>query len=645
MIADERLTHTTRHEDPGPGAIVALRPADAQATKPKRSRTSTHKVRTGCVTCKKRHVKCDEGRPHCGNCLRGGRQCGGYVQSPKRNPGFGQICWNSKSSPAAVATIPTSRNHHPAASPRAQMRVDPDLLDFRDLESKLYFHEFVGLVQGQWISASSSSNLWDVILPQLSRGNTTLRHAAMAIGALSMWHRQSGYGSLNSATVPALPTAEADAHYFRAIAHYCRCLKLQNQHTSVQDAVFLSILLLCFESLRGNGRAALDHVNHGMALLFSLVADKDSHRILRLAPNPQPILSSVGEMYAGLAPQARVILRDRLGSGMPLPNFTKHLRDTNESMESFLVLLSRLPRPSVDLSNIPARFDSLDEYQRYWSATAWNQLALGPIMLEAMQTSGIVHSMDFESMEKFMTDFVSDPRFTQFYGRSRALLDAVGGAFLPLFNKIMLSDTRSPEYQKAIYMRLQYLSVYVIDNMPQYLSCEILEAQTPLFREFLSLAEIALRMARMQTNPAHQLSLHSNVTISLLLVSFFCRDPVARDQAVEMLRDYPGQDGLIPTTSIYALTVRNRMVERENASEGTAEDQWRRLWHREVVFEDGGDRIVFRYMEKDRETGKWVLVEETADVGKVPTAEVVWNRRPPFRAGKLLMGDLLMVQR
>ena len=41
------------------------------------------KVRTGCLTCKARHVKCDENRPACLRCRRGGYKCEGYIDPPK----------------------------------------------------------------------------------------------------------------------------------------------------------------------------------------------------------------------------------------------------------------------------------------------------------------------------------------------------------------------------------------------------------------------------------------------------------------------------------------------------------------------------------------------------------------------------------
>jgi hypothetical protein len=37
-----------------------------------RTRAGKPKVRTGCITCKIRRVKCDENRPSCNRCIRFG---------------------------------------------------------------------------------------------------------------------------------------------------------------------------------------------------------------------------------------------------------------------------------------------------------------------------------------------------------------------------------------------------------------------------------------------------------------------------------------------------------------------------------------------------------------------------------------------
>lgn len=40
--------------------------------------------RTGCITCRKRHLKCDETKPRCYNCARSHKVCLGYETSPRK---------------------------------------------------------------------------------------------------------------------------------------------------------------------------------------------------------------------------------------------------------------------------------------------------------------------------------------------------------------------------------------------------------------------------------------------------------------------------------------------------------------------------------------------------------------------------------
>ncbi|KAI9690632.1 MAG: hypothetical protein M1820_009963 [Bogoriella megaspora] len=60
--AGEHMTSNDLNVDPATGD------AASSSSKPKR-------VRTGCLTCRERHLKCDEGLPHCLNCRKSSRVC------------------------------------------------------------------------------------------------------------------------------------------------------------------------------------------------------------------------------------------------------------------------------------------------------------------------------------------------------------------------------------------------------------------------------------------------------------------------------------------------------------------------------------------------------------------------------------------
>lgn len=623
---------------------------------PKPSRASSHRARTGCITCKRRHVKCDEARPHCSNCCNGNRVCEGYVATGakrSRVPSTMQNCWNSKSTTGTRGTAPTS----PISSTSLQeARLIPTTLGVIDEKARLYFDEFVSLVRGPWIiaSATAGAELWDVTLPQLARSNATIQHAAIAIGAMSLWHRQARLdgGRPRASSVPTVralgsttEVALADTHYLDGVAYYCQSLKLQSRNESLQGAVLLSVLLLTFETLRADRQAALQHVNHGLSLLLAIATDQNGGRLDALAPDPRPILESVAGVFTRLVPSARSILHGRVGQCRPLPNFAEALRAQKQTLHSFTELVSRLPRASAAVENVPAVFETLDEFEEYWAATLHRQHAMEAMLVETVQTSGVLETTSVSENEDFWVKLMESPDVLNFCAETRNMIEALAPAFEPLFNKIIMSDeVGSRSYLRAIHLRLQYMATYVFGNPPKYLDLDSLIAQTPLFREYLSLVDLALRAVKRETDdaPAHQLSFHCDVSWYLFIVSLFCRDPLVRDDALCKLRDYPGHDGLWDARSLYTLARRNRDVELANSVEGAPLQQWRRLWRREYVFEDGGARVIFRYLEKDAPTGEWQLVEEAAEI-RADSDHVRWERQPLTNDGKLLMGNMAWI--
>ncbi|CAJ2513783.1 Uu.00g019020.m01.CDS01 [Anthostomella pinea] len=68
------------------------------------------RTKTGCTTCRKRRIKCDEGRPTCNNCLKSKRQCEGYNQ---------RVIFKD---PLGFAGSPYGPIHYPAPSPQALLR-------------------------------------------------------------------------------------------------------------------------------------------------------------------------------------------------------------------------------------------------------------------------------------------------------------------------------------------------------------------------------------------------------------------------------------------------------------------------------------------------------------------------------------------
>ncbi|RDA89461.1 hypothetical protein CP533_5662 [Ophiocordyceps camponoti-saundersi (nom. inval.)] len=87
-------------EDPPPSAtsLYGQDAATPQHDAKKRKRNFSNRTKTGCLTCRKRKKKCDEHKPECSNCVRGGFVCAGYP--PQRGPG-----WQKADSKAAAVPL------------------------------------------------------------------------------------------------------------------------------------------------------------------------------------------------------------------------------------------------------------------------------------------------------------------------------------------------------------------------------------------------------------------------------------------------------------------------------------------------------------------------------------------------------------
>lgn len=67
-VASSRRPSKAMAESENTSGTAAQAADTLAAKKPKR-------VRTGCLTCRERHLKCDEGLPNCQNCLKSNRNC------------------------------------------------------------------------------------------------------------------------------------------------------------------------------------------------------------------------------------------------------------------------------------------------------------------------------------------------------------------------------------------------------------------------------------------------------------------------------------------------------------------------------------------------------------------------------------------
>ncbi|OAP65635.1 hypothetical protein AYL99_01607 [Fonsecaea erecta] len=181
----------------------------------KRSRRHTPKVRTGCVTCKARKIRCDEKKPSCERCTSTGRRCEGYVA------------------------------------------LRPLLFEIpQDKDERWGFYYFRDRTSRQLLSFAHH-DFWNRLVIQAGYSRGIVRHALVAIAS---YHE--------SVDTPD-HVRQLDRQQF-AICQYNKAIKSlldAGIHSDVEDVLLASILFTFFENVRGALPNALVHLHAGLRVL------------------------------------------------------------------------------------------------------------------------------------------------------------------------------------------------------------------------------------------------------------------------------------------------------------------------------------------------------------------------------------------
>ncbi|KAM5369934.1 hypothetical protein ACJZ2D_008733 [Fusarium nematophilum] len=279
----------------------------------------------------KRHVKCDETKPSCLNCVKWRGYCDGYTET--------STTASSSTTSASTASASEDRPSRPSTSSRSNSAsgassktkslskikvttgTDRQLVStrsspipeepvinincFANGDQRLYFDEWSALTIGFLSGGLGQSKLWTTTMPQLTLQEPTLRYAAMAVGAL---RKASNVEFVASS--PNTDLMSDNTHYLNAIIYYCEALRLQSKARPTKEglrtAMLSSLLFICFEAQRGNMPAALKHVTHGFSMLNELAACSDkAPGLVSIAPAPPALVQEILDCYKPLELQSR----------------------------------------------------------------------------------------------------------------------------------------------------------------------------------------------------------------------------------------------------------------------------------------------------------------------------------------------------
>ena len=176
------------------------------------------KVRSGCASCKVRHLKCDESRPSCLRCLKRGLPCGGY---------------------APITTI-----------------VFDACVNRKERRSYQFFHEktfdeFTGFYDFYF---------WKKVIFPASQYEAPIRHALAALGSL---HESMGLDDDHGRDRQRDLRAFACSEYNKAIAY----LTSKTSPPSQEVAMITCVLFMCFETVAGNSEQVAQLFKRGLHLV------------------------------------------------------------------------------------------------------------------------------------------------------------------------------------------------------------------------------------------------------------------------------------------------------------------------------------------------------------------------------------------
>ncbi|CEJ95184.1 hypothetical protein VHEMI10681 [[Torrubiella] hemipterigena] len=261
------------------------KPAGTVRGKP-RTRHWAPKSKKGCITCRMRHVKCDEGKPFCSRCITARRQCDGYEEAPSSDLASSFVDthqpWRAGQLRAIHAASQLVRDE-------PHTIVWPPGIEYDTTAIEL-FHYFRTDVVKQFAGAFDES-FWTMSLLQATNIQPAVWHACNALAAIYRNYRlitdtrhRSKTGKFDPLTLVALQHYNKSVRYIMDIVEQPKLSLIDKEVLLVTNMLFT---VLC--RLRADFKEAHMHMHNGLQLIeqwgmCETMLSSDSQRTNSLLP-------------------------------------------------------------------------------------------------------------------------------------------------------------------------------------------------------------------------------------------------------------------------------------------------------------------------------------------------------------------------
>lgn len=248
--------------------------AQGDLSNSKKTRAKGPRSKTGCLTCKARHKKCDEEKPRCQKCSNGGWKC----------------------EYATIIPLDSRRRPLQTLAPeggKSQVYLAPSKKQFENEEERLYFQIFCGKTAVE-LSGAFDSDIWNYLILQACETDPPIKYAAIAIGALHP-----------SASTTSLKSSQTSEYAFTSYQKSISFLRNALSTTSVtlRSRLISCLLYLHFELLSGSSDTAVQLAYNGIEMIeefFKPPYQEKDHLTSLFSPDPLRVEHELIQMFGRL---------------------------------------------------------------------------------------------------------------------------------------------------------------------------------------------------------------------------------------------------------------------------------------------------------------------------------------------------------
>lgn len=483
------------------------------STKQQMFRTKKPKVKTGCLTCKARHLKCDESKPNCLRCLRSIGTCTGYNGPPKAT--------SSRSGPRSIIPRPSNLVKQPCVA-----------IPFSDEKESYFFNVFLSETAAD-LSGVFKSSFWDNILIQESTHQTFVRYAIISIAALNASTKSTHLAQLATGSTKDVWQAEATRQQKYALEQYGKSINGMRTITTDCDTYFRKVvistlLIFVFETIQVKPDSAFWHALVGGRMLCHWVTEQ---------------WGSKNSYRRGIASPASSIIEDEIV--LMFCRFETQILTFVDTREPEAHVLGKRDGMTA-LEEMPLVFPDLSEATKYWELVLRRSCHF--IMYGAVQTKSKNLQKDFpttfggKSIELNAENSIYGSPYTVpdafVEEQSEQILEIV--RWSSSFNKLLAKEKSTSadlrEVTNIALVRMTSLGTKIAVTGTTFTNETSYDIFLPDFSEIVSLARQIEDNLLTISNNKPSFHFHTSVVPPLFIVLLRCRDPAIRREAIDILR-------------------------------------------------------------------------------------------------------------